>query len=378
MPFLDANKILAPISESEPCGRSKESEDNVDLLNLFAQMQVDGETARKIEQKRNEIEVLDSVSRSSIMGDLAGRSNDPNRDPGWSSLVDQAVELLEGHTKDTRAVCWLMESMLRAHGYEGFSEALDVTTELIERYGSQLFPRDAGSSTYAFEFIHRLTKSEMFLDGLRRVPVSREKPISYVAKVLASHLESVPAELRDDLLQSGLLLISDVEKQLASLDYANVEAFMRGLDSAEKSAEKLDALLQNQSDKVPYGFAPVRNELKSIREWFKSVLPPPPVVEATESNEASSGESGDSRKMGSTLPQGALQTRGEALSSLLKVAAFFRKTEPHSPLSYALEQAVRWGKMPLPSLLEDLISDRSVLSDVYRRMGIQEKNQEDS
>ena len=65
-----------------------------------------------------------------------------------------------------------------------------------------------------------------------------------------------------------------------------------------------------------------------------------------------------------------MPTREDAFRSLLQVADFFRRTEPHSPVSYALEQAVRWGRMPLPELLQELISDEAVRKDLFRRTGI--------
>jgi type VI secretion system protein ImpA len=55
---------------------------------------------------------------------------------------------------------------------------------------------------------------------------------------------------------------------------------------------------------------------------------------------------------------------------LERIADFFRRTEPHSPVSYALEQVVRWGGMSLPELLKELISEESVRRDLFRRTGI--------
>jgi type VI secretion system protein ImpA len=54
----------------------------------------------------------------------------------------------------------------------------------------------------------------------------------------------------------------------------------------------------------------------------------------------------------------------------MRVAEFFRRTEPHSPVSYALEQAVRWGRMPLPELIRELVTDESVRRDFFRRTGM--------
>ena len=52
------------------------------------------------------------------------------------------------------------------------------------------------------------------------------------------------------------------------------------------------------------------------------------------------------------------------------IAAFFRQTEPHSPIPYTLEQTVRWGRMPLPDLLAELIPDSNARQHYFRMVGI--------
>ena len=66
----------------------------------------------------------------------------------------------------------------------------------------------------------------------------------------------------------------------------------------------------------------------------------------------------------------AFGTREEAFGVLLTIAQFFRKTEPHSPVSYALEQVVRWGKMPLPQLLVDVLPEEVPRQQLFRLVGI--------
>jgi type VI secretion system protein ImpA len=74
-------------------------------------------------------------------------------------------------------------------------------------------------------------------------------------------------------------------------------------------------------------------------------------------------------KSGSTDGSG-VETRQDALRTLLRVSEYFRRTEPHSPVSYALEQAVRWAQMSLPELLSDLVTDRSTREEIFKRAGI--------
>jgi type VI secretion system protein ImpA len=65
-----------------------------------------------------------------------------------------------------------------------------------------------------------------------------------------------------------------------------------------------------------------------------------------------------------------VQTREEAFRALLQISDYFRRAEPHSPVSYALEQVVRWGRMSLPELLSELVEDQSSRREVYKRTGI--------
>jgi type VI secretion system protein ImpA len=46
-----------------------------------------------------------------------------------------------------------------------------------------------------------------------------------------------------------------------------------------------------------------------------------------------------------------IETRIEAMKQLNRVADFFQRMDPDSPMSYLLRRAVRWGEMPLEQWL---------------------------
>lgn len=58
-----------------------------------------------------------------------------------------------------------------------------------------------------------------------------------------------------------------------------------------------------------------------------------------------------------TVLRGPIRSRAEAFESLAEVADFLARTEPHSPVSYLLRRAIRWGNLPLPELLAELLED---------------------
>jgi type VI secretion system protein ImpA len=68
-------------------------------------------------------------------------------------------------------------------------------------------------------------------------------------------------------------------------------------------------------------------------------------------------------------------TRHGALKSISTLAQFFRDTEPHSPIPYLLERAVKWGGMSLPDLLSEMITDDSVRVSVCKLTGIEQQQE---
>jgi type VI secretion system protein ImpA len=58
------------------------------------------------------------------------------------------------------------------------------------------------------------------------------------------------------------------------------------------------------------------------------------------------------------------------LRELERIADFFRRTEPHSPLAYTLEEAVRRGRLSWPELLAEVVPDDKVRSGMLVMLGI--------
>ncbi len=80
---------------------------------------------------------------------------------------------------------------------------------------------------------------------------------------------------------------------------------------------------------------------------------------------------GDSRSESpTTAPPNEVGTREDAFRELLKLADFFRRTEPQAVLSYALEQVVRWGRLSLPELMLELIPDEAPRKNLFKQVGI--------
>lgn len=65
----------------------------------------------------------------------------------------------------------------------------------------------------------------------------------------------------------------------------------------------------------------------------------------------------------SALTAGQLKNRDHAFQELRKIANYFAKQEPHSPISFLLEKAIRWGYMSLPELMVELVGGNDKVLD---------------
>jgi type VI secretion system protein ImpA len=115
----------------------------------------------------------------------------------------------------------------------------------------------------------------------------------------------------------------------------------------------------------------VRSALESVRDEVAKIAGPALGLGSEgqapgEEGDGSGNEPGDELGGGS----GRIRGREEAFRTLLRVAEFFKRTEPHSPISYTLEQAVRWGRMPLPDLLHELIPEEPLRQQLFKLVGI--------
>ncbi len=68
---------------------------------------------------------------------------------------------------------------------------------------------------------------------------------------------------------------------------------------------------------------------------------------------------------------GQIQNRDHAFHELRKLADYFKQTEPHSPVPFLLERAIRWGYLSLPELLQEMTGGNSqVLSHINQLTGM--------
>jgi type VI secretion system protein ImpA len=71
---------------------------------------------------------------------------------------------------------------------------------------------------------------------------------------------------------------------------------------------------------------------------------------------------------------GQWRTREEAYATLEAVAAYLQQREPHSPTPYLIQKAVRWGRLPLPELMKEIMREEGDLNRMSNLFGHSDPN----
>ena len=110
----------------------------------------------------------------------------------------------------------------------------------------------------------------------------------------------------------------------------------------------------------------VRDLLRSILDIAKTYAPPEETARVTDATDESGGDADPQGAAKGTRPA----TREDMLHDLSRIAAYFRRAEPLSPLAYTLEEAVRRARLTWPELLEEVVPDNGTRSAILVMFGI--------
>jgi type VI secretion system protein ImpA len=151
------------------------------------------------------------------------------------------------------------------------------------------------------------------------------------------------------------------------------------LDECWTEYENLNRVMEEKFDpnQLP-GLNELKKTLDDIKMQVKKLLDEKKAEEPDAADEtfadADEGATEEIAEDGSVTVRagkGAINSRQDALRRLTEVSEFFRKTEPHSPVSYLVSRAVKWGNMPLEAWLQDVIKDDNVIHQLRQTLGFE-------
>lgn len=391
---MDVDVLLSPIAAHSPCG------EEMSFSNEFDQI---------AEMRRADDPSLDQGAWVTAL-----------KQADWPGVARQCSDLLRTRTKDLRLALWLTEARSLSEGHRGLAEGLGLCTALCERHWAELHPRPEGG-----DMEERIGNIAWLLQRL--VELAPALPVTHSRKGERFSLRDLAhARLQDAKAGDGhsassstalagasagpdggpTLTAARFRQALADTPATQLRSTFAAQQDAQAALHRWQAFVDAHLGQDGPSFVAAREALAQVTHELGRLLRDvgiAPSVEGSapgdntamqaapsEGMATARGASGALGGVGGTggpclqddsghkgpnrLSDGGIlrapHTRTEALQQLREVAAFFRQTEPHSPVAYLAEKAVKWGDMPLHQWLQEVIKDTGAMGHLNELLGL--------
>jgi type VI secretion system protein ImpA len=304
----------------------------------------------------------------------------------WEKVAELAGESLAGKTKDLQIVAWLSEASVNMNGFPGLRDSLKLANGLLENFWDTLYPEidegnDLEARANALAWMDRQAS-----DAARKVPLTKRAGVNYgffqweealqydfpadTSKLSSEALKQLE-EKRARAQADGKITGEEIRKAKSETRRAFYEEVYSDVTESWAALKALDKQMDARFARQTPGIGGLTKTLDGVRTLLEKVVKEKRIEEPDPSDavEGAEGETG-----GAGGPGGSIRARDQALAQLGQVADYFRRTEPHSPVSYLVQRAIAWGQMPLDAWLVDVIKDNNVLAGLREILGLKDES----
>jgi type VI secretion system protein ImpA len=349
--MIDNESLLTPIADGDPSGRD---------LRLVPGDQ----TLDKAKELRTS---LDPAL------DPAGKGREPN----WPELLKLCEGALRTQTKDLEILGWLVEALAHVDGFPGLEQGLDLVARSLTQFWESIHPgvdEDGIALAIRARPLSWLGSSADFLRAVKGIAIARTAegaPLSWSSYEGSQRLDdqTLSPERRSELIELDYISGEQWELGISGVSAEALRAHAGLVASCEEKVEAIEKLCADRfAEEEPPNLHPLRSHLGELREYLEGRIAGSAGAGATQTGEGT-GEA-PAQGQAAAQAQGPIANRQDALRKLREVADYFRRIEPHSPVPYLVDRAVRWGEMPLEELLVDLTRNDGVLAHMRETLGL--------
>ena len=257
-------------------------------------------------------------------------------------------------------------------------------TELVEKYWDAIYPLPDEDDPYdriaSLGGLNGIEAEGSLIVPIRTIAITNgEEAYSYSDYVQACEHERLSSDEakkeRLDLGATSLEMITKSVKESPENFYPELKSEIEETIAAFKRLSDLfDEIIDGDSLPTSYILKSLQDSLLAIQHIAKDVFEKITQDQARDQMALEHSEDevevGGHGQVSTDDNNGPVKNRAMALKKLEELATFFRNTEPHSPMSYGIEQIVFWAGLTLPELLKELIVDDDARMTYFKLSGI--------
>lgn len=309
--------------------------------------------------------------------------DEPQYPEQWRQLAQQIPPILQTQSKDIEITTWLIEALCREQGFAGLATGFRAAREIIAAYWHSIhpLPDNDGQSARISSLIglNGFDNDGTLIQPILAIPIIFSDATGYFATwqcEQSSEIARLDKTRAEKKIQSGSTspeLVQRASREMTDSDLLQMQADIdSALEEFNLLATTLDQLteVEQPSTRLMQTLERCKDALLYLAGDRLQKLNTNPASSDIDMAHAESTHTIGSQASTTTNVAETIQQREAAVERLRQLASFFRRTEPHSPLSYLIDQAVRWSQLSLPELMLELIDDSSARNQFHRLTGI--------
>lgn len=311
----------------------------------------------------------------------------PLKQADWQEVETLCIHFLEQRSKDLQIACWLLEAALHRYEIPGLRAGIELLHGLLERYWKNLHPvieaGDSDARVASLVWLNETLPRSLRL-SVTLLPLPGRHPARLTQEGWEAQSKSDPGDTpaqddRDKLPSCARLLMLAGEPA----NLTRLHELHEALELSARAWKALDRLVTDKLGKDAPSLGKVSDALAQLihsctrlidgrtPDEGSAVAPgesPPKYASMTPADVAQLPFA--SHLSSTTSTENALRSREAAYQALEQIARYLQTVEPHSPTPYLIRRAVKWGKMPLPELMQEVLREEGDLNRLFTVLGL--------
>jgi type VI secretion system protein ImpA len=189
------------------------------------------------------------------------------------------------------------------------------------------------------------------------------------ARALQATLERSPEKAAQ--VPAEALTLEKFSRALRETPKDDVRQTLATIEACQRALAAWQAVIDAKLGAEGPSFVPAREALAAALHEAQRLAREAGALTGTPAAAATAAGTDGGGSETARVSGGPLRSREQALAQLREVAAFFRATEPHSPVAYLADKAVHWGDMPLHLWLRSVVKDAGALAHLEELLGLE-------
>jgi type VI secretion system protein ImpA len=300
----------------------------------------------------------------------------------WEKVQELCITILKTQSKDIQIAAWLIEAWMSLYGMRGLRQGFQLLLKMSQKYWDIAYPtvnpEDPEYRGSPYNWIN-----EKLSERLNKIYITYPEDPDLLTYSFYQYLE---VHREEEVKVQGAIpdhpdrgwSVSDFKASLRKTPDSFFQTFLEDLQETKAIVKTLQAFLDSKISQEGPSLYRIRDSLDTFELFIKKILAERGPKDIPQEEAEQAGLVSDLPLEAKATPsppapariEGLISNRAEAYAIIETAAHALEKLDPHSPASYLIKRAVKWGNLSFTDLLKEVVQDPSLLQQLKLLFGV--------